>query len=175
MFDLGVLRKAVAGLGDQLAALRREIAGLQAEREAVAGAAPTKAEIKQTYVAFLRQMSLGYERAMAVKLAPLLKKPGMLDDPTRVNPLLSPLLGANRPDEMPSVGAMDQCLAFTLGPMLEKAMSNIIDAMNFTEGLPADKRARKLKSLDDAIEQLLAQEAELLESARSAGLNLEDA
>ncbi len=38
-----------------------------------------------------------------------------------------------------------------------------------------DKRAKRLKELDDQIEQLLAQETELLEVARAAGVNMERA
>lgn len=175
MFDLSSLTKAVALLGDQRTAIRSEIEALQVERERVACAPPTKAEIKSAFVGWIHSCASYYEVRLHEKLAPLIRKPGLLLEPTRARQFMSVFAAAVKPDEELTAGALDAALCFVMRDKLAEAMGSAVDHMSFSEGLPMDKRAKRLKELDDEIEQLLAQETELLEFARAAGVNMERA
>ena len=171
MFDLSSLTKAVALLGDQRTAIRSEIEALQVERERVACAPPTKAEIKAAYAEWIRSCGAYYEKHLHTKLEPLIRKPGMLLEPARAQKFMSIFSAAVRPEDEITVGALDAALCFVFPDAV--AQASAVDRMQFVEGMALDKRAKRLKELDDQIEQLLAQETELLEVARAAGVNME--
>jgi hypothetical protein len=173
VFDILGLKKAVSSLADQRARLRAEIETLQAQRESVLSAPPAKSDFKAAAAGWVASSARYYAQQFEQRMRPIIDNPQRLQEPARVGQVLCVLSAAVKSDEEPNAHAMDLALCFVFKDHLTAALESAIDRMQFGEGLPLGLRAKAVKELDGKIDELMTQESELLEAARSAGLPME--
>lgn len=173
MFDFGALKSAVEKLGETRASLRSEIEALQAERESIAGAPPTKAEIKNAIAAYVHREAGDFNKRFKGKIEALVSKPGVVLDSDRGRALMRITGTMCKPDELLTDRALDCVMAFGMRETLISAMQTAVDELDIKEGLPMRERASRLTQIDRKIEDLLRRERELVEAARTAGFAVE--
>lgn len=169
MIDLKSLKKSVQDLGARRKDLRSQIETLQRQREDIATAPPAREDVKAALRGWVEDKAAAYQRLLYGRLDPLLRRPETLTDPARVAKVMT-LPIVRDVNATASVQAMDEVLSFAFQAPLIAALTQAVDSMPFDEGLPMTKRAASIAKLDEQIEALLAQEQELIDGARSAGI-----
>jgi hypothetical protein len=173
MFDFGALKAAVEKLGETRASIRSEIETLQTERESIAGAPPTKAEIKAAIAAYVNREASEFNKRFKGKIEALAAKPGLVLDSDRSRALMRITGTMCKPDELLTDRALDCVMAFGMRGPLISSLQAAVDELDINEGLPMAERASRLAQIDRKIEALLGRERELVEAARSAGFAVE--
>lgn len=170
-FDFKSLKKAVTDLGTGLRGVRKQLRELREERDQVANAPPSKADLVGLVERWVADQAAAYQRNFEKQtLQPLLRRPGLLLEPDRAMRGLAVSTGAVARDSNMGAAGIDGALAFVLRDTLTKAMTQAIQDADFAPGLAMVDRAKKVAELDAQIAKLEADEAALVEAASAAGV-----
>ena len=172
--DFSAVKRAFQGMEARLASIRTEVQQLQTRREAIRHAPAHREDVKTLVKTWVAEASSRFTGELQDGVEKLARNPTSMSKPDEVKHLVT--LGAlGRPSytgqEPLELGAI---LCAVLGPTIQQAAIQAIDAMEWPEtAIPAARRQSELEALDTRIEKLLADEREIIEKARDAGLNLE--
>lgn len=167
MFNLADLRQSVLSIAAKIRDMRSRIEKLKREREDVANAPASKADVKAMIAEWVHARGAAYQPALRKFMEPYIRSAAN----KAPMGLLNSAVGR---DAVPNVGGMDTVLCGIFGQAVLDALFREIDAMEWpAEGLPMEKRAAKVAALDKQISELMQQEQQLTTDARAAGIVVE--
>jgi hypothetical protein len=171
---VSTLRQQVEAISGQINGLRSRLEDLRVERENVANAPLARSDIKALAREWIARRADLYAKQLRVTLDGLIRNPaavqaGNLHELTLTGSSYNKAGGLD-----PTRHGVDGALCALMGPTLATALDGVIDAMDLpAEGLPFEQRAARLAQLDATIQQLVAEERELSDAARQAGIVIE--
>ena len=174
MFDFGIIKKALAGYGDNLKKLRREIEVLQQEREDVMFAPPTCADARAAMAAWVESQAKVYRASIIPGLTALAANRLSIEDPARFNEHILRLPLIHKKVYGPVDGPIDLFICALLGDVLIKAFDEFLEKMpQPANALSHEDRSRKLEQIDKKLSTLRETEQKMIAAAAEAGMTVE--
>lgn len=177
IFDFKSIKKSLQGVAAHVREIRKEIEKLKREREDVACAPASREDVKKMTLAWMDLRAADYQDKLRVTMGEAIKRASSSQPGEGVGPQAMTLVGAWHQigGVAPGPVSVDGALCAFFGQTLADSVCKVIDQMKWpaAEGLPLAERAKKLASLDQKIDALVAEERDLVSSARSAGITLE--
>lgn len=177
LFDFKSIKQSLQGVASHVRQVRKEIEKLKREREDVAGAPASREDVKKMARAWMDVRAAEYQDRLQVTMGEAIKQASSSRPEDGVGPQAMTLVGAWHQigGVVPGPAAVDGALCAFFGPALADSVCKVIDQMKWPapEGLPLPERTKKLANLDEKIAALVAEEMDLVSSARSAGITLE--
>lgn len=174
MFDFGLIKKALAGYGDSLKKLRREIEAIQKEREDVLFAPTTRADARAAMVAWIESQAKIYRGSITQGLNELAMNRHAIEDPTRFNEAISRLPLVHKRAYGPVDGPIDLFVCALLGDVLIKAFDEVLEKMpQPADALSHEDRKRRLEQIDAKLADLRATEQKMVTAAADAGMTVD--
>jgi len=175
-FDFSFIRKSVQSLSSQVTDLRAQIAKLTAERAAILAAPASREDVKAMVTSWAKDRASEYITSLQMNMAFFVKYADKLADPATVRQRMT-VFGASQQlgsgfESGPSLNDKAVCALF--GAALIDGVHAAIDRMQWPDGaLPLEGRQKRVQEIDRALSTLVAEEAEIVSSARSAGVLFE--
>lgn len=167
MFDFSPLKRLITDAGSQIRGRSNDLENLKRERDLIAAAPLSKADTIRALHARIDDQAAGHLKILSGTLQQMALK----GDPGRV---VGPILCAQRPNMEPSFSSFEAALNLALSAEMKGAISRIVETLQeWPEG--AIDHADKVKRLDELDRKIGAAEAELgdlVQQARSAGINV---
>lgn len=174
MFDFAIIKKALAGYGDSLKKLQREIEVVQQERENVQFAPTTRADARAAMVAWVESQAKFYRESITQGLNDLAMNRYVIEDPSRFNECISRLPLVHKRVYGPVEGPIDLFVCALLGDVLIKAFDEVLEKMpQPADALSHEDRKRRLEQLDAKLAELRATEQKMVSAAADAGMTVE--
>lgn len=173
MFDLLSIRKTVQDLASRVRESKASIEKMKRQREDIANAPAAKSDIKAHLTQLVEQRSKIYETSFRKQMERFVRSPARINDATimRQDLLIS---AAPDPGQMANMLHAEFGLSALFKEQVLKALHAQVDAMDWpVEGMPATERAKAMKDLDESISKSERELAELLSSARAAGIAID--
>jgi hypothetical protein len=178
MFDFSSLKKSVQSIAGQARDLRAQVENAKREREDITNAPVTREDVKAMVSAWAAGKSAEYVKRLHCNMQELIRDAKSLQDPKMIEHRMT-LFGKTRQQGgeftmFPGPELEDMAICCLLGPALVTALHAAIDRMDWPAGaLPVAARVKAVNKLDAQIAELVAQEAELVTTARQAGIVIE--
>jgi hypothetical protein len=172
MFDLSFLKKSVAALTQERTKLLQAIEQLQREREDILTAPATREDIKAMVSTWCADRAGKYRAQLFTALSPFIRKPKLAHSDNGLN--VFTLFGAQG-SQLAGPVLSDMAICALFGPALVKAVHESIDAMQDwpANALPWKGRTERVEGIDKKLADLIANEADIVAQARSAGIIFE--
>lgn len=171
-FDFSAIRKSVQGLAGQASALRAQIETLKREREDILHAPVARKDMQLMIERWIDRRKDDYLAQLRVTLESAFANPDQAQDHGRANHKMT-LVGVPSYQEGLTEGgrAVEGALCTFFGDNIKHGLEKAFKAMDWPEGgLPFKERCEAIKKLDVKIGDLSKQEADLVTTARSAGI-----
>lgn len=169
MFDLSFLKKSVDALTLERRKLLNAIEQLQREREDILNAPATREDLKAMIAAWCENRAEKYRPQLVNALSPFIRKPRLIN---QENELYGLSLFNAPGSQLPGPHLNDMLMCALFGPALVKAVHEAIDAMRDwpANARPWNGRTERIAEIDKQLGKLIANEAEIVAQARSAGV-----
>lgn len=170
MFDFSSLRKTVTSLSAQVKKVRGEIADLQALRSRIETAPPSRADFLQFLDLQLDQQAARYLETLSTSFDFFRRHPRRLAEPALTGQHLTLAGVARHPKDVDIYRGLDGLLA-ALVPSIRVELRKRIEQMPWPEDArPLEGREASIAEIDQKLEALLQQEAELVSHSASCGI-----
>jgi hypothetical protein len=181
MFDFASIKKTLANYAGTLKKVRDEIEKLEQEREDVAFAPPSKADVKSAVANWVQSMADGYRRDLVTVLTATAGRKAA-DDPAvfqramEVTPLFyQPGIGEGMHGPVPVLSGLDRAMCGLFAPVILEAINRALDGSSWQDASPYSRpeRAARIAEIDARLSELRSQEVSLVAAATEAGVNVE--
>ena len=174
MLDFGMIKKALAGYGDSLKKLRREIEAVQQEREDVLFAPTTRADARAAMAGWVESQAAVYRESTTKGLRDLAANRHVIEDAARFNESISRLPLVHKRAYGPVDGPIDLFVCAVLGDVLMKEFDKVLEKLpQPVDALSHEERKRKLEQLDARLAGLRETEQKMVDAAAEAGMTVE--
>lgn len=162
------LKKTIDEFTSARLAKSSRVEQLRREREDVVALPAAPSDTKKYFHTIIEQRGQEYIQAVAQHLAPM--KPESLQNHQHTRQFGN-LLAISAVGGGATPRTIDAALCCLLGPTLRQAIDSVIDSMPTPAGaITLAERAARLKRIDAELDELLAEERELVAAGRAAGL-----
>lgn len=167
-FDFLGLRGAIQSMGESVRELRQKIEALKREREDLVAAPYSREDVAAILMARIDRDGQKYANRLRASLVPAIKRGEDLHQDAYL-----PMLTAEAPNVAASARTIESAFCLLFAEQMKRAVAGFIESMDWPEGAVshADRTAR-LEKLDAEIGRLEAEEMELANQARAAGVIL---
>lgn len=172
MFDFLKLKTAIVSVGEHMATLRNEQEALKREREEMAAAPGTKADMIAIFHDHIDQTAAKYSGRLQRAIEQNLNHGRDMHNGPNGRPQLGLLSLARENFSTPcSPLDIESSLFFVIGPAMKTAVADAITAMEWpADAQPLAGRAAELAKLDKKIAALEKSEQDLRREAAEAGV-----
>ncbi|MGE0082451.1 MAG: hypothetical protein AB7U81_14260 [Thiohalomonadaceae bacterium] len=158
------MRAVFSDVTNELERVRSQIADLKARRDQVANARLPKAEVLARLNEFVDSEAAGFDAAWHF-VNPASSPDARMIDITGFE------IGVSGEGHHRAADA-GGLLCWLMGDVVKKRLAELVNAADFSDAVPADKRAGMLRDLDEQIHALEIQEEALITDADAAGIEL---
>lgn len=171
LFDFASIRRSVAGLEQQIRKMQDELELLRRQREAVIYAPASKDDLKTMLSAWVEASGDKHRAALTDALTKFARSPRNVSPQTLAQ--IMGIAGASQPlGDVVAPRDVDQALCALFGPLLNRALLDHVDAMDWPEGsLTSAQRTADAEKLGARIDKLQQDLNELINEADEAGVN----
>ncbi len=171
MFDFLKIKSALSSLTTQMASLRNEKQSLMREREELAVAPGTKADLIDLLHGHIDAAAAKYPARLRRNIEAGLSFGLQIPNGPNGQQLGALSLGRGNMGNAPSVQDLEEGLFFFLAPVLKKGVTDAVNAMEWPAGAePLSSRPAKIVSLDERISKIENEEKEISTAAADAGV-----
>jgi len=170
LFDFASIRRSVAGLEQQLQKMHVELGTLHRQREAVIYAPASKDDLKSMLATWIKSSGDKYRASLNTTLTQFVRVPRNMT-PQRLAQIVGISSGDQSLGDVVRPCDVDQALCALFGPLLNAALIDQIDRIDWPEGsMSSDQRAAATEKLTARIDSLEKEKNDLINSAEEAGI-----
>lgn len=171
LLDFLAVKNTKLAAGEQLQSLSAKGIALRTQLAAIDSAAAAKSDVKIALNRWVDEMAAGFSDVLSSKVAGLVHEPRSVTNPRHINYVMSLFAEPVSRDEDPKL-RLHQTLCGLFGPQIKAALAKAVDANTWAEGLPMAERPAAREAISAQLKTVNAEERELREAAKEAGITL---
>jgi hypothetical protein len=175
MFDFAKIRQTITSLAGELKKLRSEREALLQKREELEAQPCCKEDLLATLDTWIDRRGADFPAKLEAGINYYRRHPlaTLPESPKAAASPLAVLTAVANPNGMATLQSLENSLFFVLRDQIRSGVHAAIESLDFSDcGPPRVERLETIKAIDARIDELDAQERELVEQAEQSGLKL---